>query len=646
MGMTRRLLTLLLAAACAAPAGAQVRAVPEAGLVSSLGALSAPSAALTPPSVLPGVWAPAALPAGALPALPAAAIPAAPAAFAAPAAVPLSAPALRAAEAASEGAPLPSAFGQRPAALDAEKPERRVLHSLKDLAELSGGASADAAGLAFDGAAPRAAAESGPTLPEGAVSAEAVPLRGAADVDRTISTLTNSREMHDALKARLPRMQPFDAIVYRDARGGTFTGLDLSARPANADLIPELQPHEVATIKKIQLYTRDLQVLVREEGATPDLVVAGTVTELKSVHTEDAVYEQLSHANHQLTVHAQRHGLGRGAAVLDMIPSLKAVPERIEEQIARVVAENQAPGFKRVYVFSREGLQVYAPDASGAFRLDRAAVPFARPGASAAARGFVPPALERAVLPDMATVTREIQEPSRLLRGKGIRATITVYGSARILPPERARADLERVLAETGPRPHAPADKRRLAAARAEVRMSKFYALVREFGALAAREGGGEVAIVTGGGPGIMEAANRGALEAGGPSVGYNIRLDHEQSLNAYTTPGLSFEFENFSTRKMSLRHGAMGLVYAPGGFGTMDELFEVLTLIQTHKMPRVPIVLLGKKSYWEKVLDFREYDHMGLISHEDLKLFRFAETARQAWDAIRAAHESAAARP
>jgi uncharacterized protein (TIGR00730 family) len=439
-------------------------------------------------------------------------------------------------------------------------------------------------------------------------------------------------------------MQPISAIVYRDARGGTFTGLDLSRRPRGVEGVPELQPHEVATIKKIQLYTRDLQVLVREEGATPDLVAAGTVTELKSVHTADAVREQLAHANHQLAAHAARHGLGTGAAVLDMIPSLKAVPERVEAQIAQVLSETAERGFHRVYVFSREGLQVYAPDATGAFRLDRAAVPFAprteaqrRPSGK---RSFVPPSLERAVLPDMETVTREIREPSRLLRANGIRATITVYGSARIQEPEKAKADLAAVLAETGPRPKTREARRRLAAAREEVRMSRFYRFVREFGALVAREGGGDVAIVTGGGPGIMEAANRGALEAGGPSVGYNIRLDHEQHLNDYTTPGLSFEFENFSTRKMSLRHGAMGLVYAPGGFGTMDELFEVLTLMQTHKMPRVPIVLLGKKAYWEKVLDFSEYDHMGLISHADLDLFTFAETPRQAWNAIKAAHE------
>ncbi len=132
-----------------------------------------------------------------------------------------------------------------------------------------------------------------------------------------------------------------------------------------------------------------------------------------------------------------------------------------------------------------------------------------------------------------------------------------------------------------------------------------------------------------------MKAANQGAFEAGGPSVGYNIILDKEQGLNKYATPGLDFEFENFSTRKMALRHGSVGLVYFPGGFGTMDELFEVLTLMQTRKMPRVPIVLVGERAYWDKILDFDEFARMGLISSGDLSLFHFADAARSAWNAI-----------
>ncbi|MEK9144260.1 MAG: TIGR00730 family Rossman fold protein, partial [Elusimicrobiota bacterium] len=181
----------------------------------------------------------------------------------------------------------------------------------------------------------------------------------------------------------------------------------------------------------------------------------------------------------------------------------------------------------------------------------------------------------------------------------------------------------------------ARAARKRLDAARAAVTASKYYGIARRLGAIVAENGGGEVAIVTGGGPGIMEAANRGAFEAGGPSVGYNIKLDKEQGLNPYVTAGLDFEFQNFSTRKMALRHGAMALVYFPGGFGTMDELFEVLTMMQNRKMARAPIVLVGEKDYWDKIIDFGELARMGLVSPGDLSLFRFADTAESAWRAI-----------
>ncbi|MFI5345689.1 MAG: TIGR00730 family Rossman fold protein, partial [Elusimicrobiota bacterium] len=258
-----------------------------------------------------------------------------------------------------------------------------------------------------------------------------------------------------------------------------------------------------------------------------------------------------------------------------------------------------------------------------------------------AAAAFVPPALARAVLPDIAVLTREIQEPSRQLRDHGIEATVTFYGSARILSPEKARAQLDAVTAELGRHPKGKAARQKMDDAREALRMSRYYQVARDLGALIAREGGGKVAVVTGGGPGIMEGGNRGAFEAGGPSVGYNIKLPMEQGLNPYATRELEFTFDNFSTRKMALRHGSMGLVYFPGGFGTMDELFEVLTLIQTGKMPRTPIILIGEKSYWDKILNFDEFDHMGLISHADLSLFVYAENAQQAWSAIRAAHEA-----
>jgi len=387
-------------------------------------------------------------------------------------------------------------------------------------------------------------------------------------------------------------------------------------------------------------------VLVREDGATPDLVVGGVVTEMKSVRGGD-VAAQVAHANAQLRAHAVRHGLGPGAVALDVLG--REVPvERVEAGIAQAVHGSLSVGFDRVYAFNGGAWQVYARAENGAFRLNRAARPFVHAAADAAPAkpAFVPPSLRRAILPDMDVVEREITQPSRLLRERGVEATVTVYGSARILSPDAARAEHEKALAELGPHPKSPAGRRRMAFAREAVRMSKYYQIARDLGALVASAGGGKVALVTGGGPGIMEAANRGAFEAGGPSVGFNIKLPKEQDPNPYATKGLEFTFENFATRKMALRHGAMGLVYFPGGFGTMDELFEVLTLMQTGKMPRTPIVLIGERKYWDKILDFDEFARMGLISEADLSMFTFAESADQAWTAIQGFHAPAAARP
>ncbi len=142
--------------------------------------------------------------------------------------------------------------------------------------------------------------------------------------------------------------------------------------------------------------------------------------------------------------------------------------------------------------------------------------------------------------------------------------------------------------------------------------------------------------VVTGGGGGIMEAVNRGASEVGGKSAGFNISLPHEQIPNAYITPGLCFEFEHFSMRKMHFFRLAKALVVFPGGFGTLDELFEALTLIQTRKIPRIPVILYDK-SYWEKIINFNELCHAGMISADDLTLIEYAQSSDEAWHIISA---------
>lgn len=588
--MTRLLLSALLALAPALPAAAQVRAVP----VEAPALLSAPAtlAPLGAPALVPAL-APSAIsltPSGV--SLSAAAAPFAAPIPALPASAISAAPALSAAAAprlddhaappsAALSAASPSASGRAPSS---EKTGPVVLHSLQDLRFLSekeGGAQAGAA--VFDGS---------------------VDSSGKPSV-----------------------MPGMPGVAVRSVNGG----------------LGEFQAHEVATIRKIQVFTPDLKVLVREAAATPDLIVNGVVTELKSVH-KGMLDRQLSHANRQLVAHAKRHGLGLGAVVLDVIgPALSS--KQIEDKIAQTAGEEPEIGFARVYVFHGSDLKTYAPAADGAFRLDPSAIPFAPLSKAAPARAasFVPSALKNAILPDMDVMRREIEEPSRLLRARGIEATIAMYGSARILEPEKAQARLDAVVAEVGRRPKGKDAKAKLEAAREAARMSKYYQIARELGAIIAKEGKGKVAVVTGGGPGIMEGGMRGAFEAGGPSAGYNIKLPMEQSPNPYATPELEFTFDHFPTRQMAMRHGSMGLVYFPGGFGTMYELFEILTLMQTGKMPRAPIVLIGERAYWDHILNFDEFAHMGLISPKDLSLFKFAETAPQAWAEIQAAHAAAA---
>lgn len=233
----------------------------------------------------------------------------------------------------------------------------------------------------------------------------------------------------------------------------------------------------------------------------------------------------------------------------------------------------------------------------------------------------------------------ELLKPELALAEHDIKTTVVVFGSARTRSAEQGagrEAELQALLKEN---PGDPALKSKLAAARSLRPSAKYYEVAREFAKIASIRDcapGRRLTVVTGGGPGIMEAANRGAHEAGAKSVGLNITLDMEQGPNPYVSPEFCFRFHYFAIRKMHFVMRARALVAFPGGFGTMDELFEVLTLIQTGKKRLLPIVLVGRQ-YWTDILNFDNMAKWGYIAREDLKLFRYAETAEEIWAHITA---------
>ncbi|MBL0420335.1 TIGR00730 family Rossman fold protein [Ramlibacter sp. AW1] len=214
----------------------------------------------------------------------------------------------------------------------------------------------------------------------------------------------------------------------------------------------------------------------------------------------------------------------------------------------------------------------------------------------------------------------------------GIENTIVVFGSARFRSQEEADALL--AAAEAG------GDETTIRRARTLARNARYYEQARAFGQLVARyssdkEPSDKLFICTGGGPGIMQAANRGAFEADGISVGLSIALPMEEAANPYVTPALSFKFHYFALRKMHFMMRAKALVAFPGGFGTLDELFEVITLVQTRKSRQVPIVLFGS-DYWKRLINFDTLVEEGVISPNDLSLFQYADDPEAAWDVIR----------
>ncbi len=226
----------------------------------------------------------------------------------------------------------------------------------------------------------------------------------------------------------------------------------------------------------------------------------------------------------------------------------------------------------------------------------------------------------------------ELLKPEMMLAEMGIQSTVVLFGGARIpapgADPWAARNEVQR---------------KNLTEA------SVYYEEARKFAALCAKESAHhdhqEFVVITGGGPGVMEAGNRGASEAGAPTIGLNILLPHEQAPNPYVTPALSFNFHYFAIRKMHFLMRARAIAVFPGGFGTLDELFEAVTLIQTRRMARIPLILFAEK-FWNTIIDFQALADFGTIAPEDMELITFVETAEEAWKVIADFYELEEARP
>ena len=221
----------------------------------------------------------------------------------------------------------------------------------------------------------------------------------------------------------------------------------------------------------------------------------------------------------------------------------------------------------------------------------------------------------------------EFMKADQALIEKKIASTLVVFGSHLIVSPEAAEAALSRAT-----------NAEQLARAKQQRAMSAWYDEARQFGRTVSERGGALVSagprhnvLTTGGGPGIMEAANRGAWEAGAPSIGFNIALPEEQLPNPYITPGLSFSFRYFAIRKMHFAMRASALAIFPGGFGTLDELFEILTLIQTKKMAPIPVILFSRP-YWTTLIDFGALVQRGTIRKEDANSFEVVDSVEEAW--------------
>jgi uncharacterized protein (TIGR00730 family) len=256
--------------------------------------------------------------------------------------------------------------------------------------------------------------------------------------------------------------------------------------------------------------------------------------------------------------------------------------------------------------------------------------------------------LEFLAMDDLRPLRLQLEQlkPEWYLRQEEIRSTIVVFGSARILSPEAARTQVAEIEIAVREEPDDAQLQTELGRARKRQAYSRYYEEARQFSAFVSQRfqemGRGDFVVVTGGGPGIMEAANRGAREADARSIGFNITLPHEQAPNPFVSPELSFQFRYFAIRKMHFLLRAKALVAFPGGYGTMDELFEVLTLVQTGKIAPMPVVLIGR-DFWTRAIDFDFLVEEAVVDPDDIALFQIVDHADEA---IRIVHDFYGGRP
>ena len=237
----------------------------------------------------------------------------------------------------------------------------------------------------------------------------------------------------------------------------------------------------------------------------------------------------------------------------------------------------------------------------------------------------------------------ELLKPELAFQEQEVNSTIVVFGGTRIVEPAEAQEELERARANLAEAPDDPQRRRAVVRAERIAAKSRYYELAREFGRLVSStcqvQGKCDYVVVTGGGPGIMEAANRGAYDVRAKTIGLNIRLPMEQEPNPFITPELCFQFHYFAMRKFHFLLRAKALVVFPGGFGTLDELLDALTLRQTGRMQEIPIIIFGRE-YWQQVIEFQYLADEGTIDDEDLELIQYAETPEEAWEIIRSFHQ------